>query len=73
LVDREGNVWVAEYLRPDAQTRRWRVFRPDGSEAAQIVVPMQLTITDVGRDRVIGVMRDASGLETVKVYALMQR
>ena len=69
-VDRDGNLWIAEYVVPDQPARRWVVFGPDGSVKGLVLVPARFTVYDIGRDWIVGVWRDELDVEHVQMYEL---
>lgn len=54
LVDSEGLLWLRAYAPPSAATVTWRVLSADGREVAQVMMPRQLEIFEIGRDYVLG-------------------
>jgi len=71
LLDRAGNLWVAEYLVLE-ETPTWQVFAPDGRWLGTVATPADGRIMDIGEDYVLGVWRDEMGVETVRMYGLVK-
>lgn len=69
-VDPLGYLWVEEY-RPDWEgPASWVVFDSQGHLAAQINLPDDLTLMDVGEDYVLAVRRDYLDVEYVQLFRL---
>jgi hypothetical protein len=79
LVDRTGRLWVREAHLADAPAAGqlntsplvpsvWSVFDADGGWLGDVTMPARFMPTDVGRDYVLGIARDADGVETVVAY-----
>lgn len=63
-------LWVRQYVLPGDREHQWYVLR-DSEWVASLRVPAQLRrITQVQRDRVLGIWTDELGVQTVRVYAL---
>ncbi len=84
LVDPLGFLWVRPYdpllhatplggLTSPGPGGEWLVFTPDGDPAGRVAVPDELTPAWIGEDRVVGIRRDALGVESVRVHALRRR
>ena len=52
---------------------RWLVLSPEGAEVGWVEVPEGLELEQVTADAVVGVHRDGSGFESVRVHALRRR
>ncbi len=70
LVDRQGVLWVEDYVPNPGETVSWRVFDADGRLLDRVEAPARFRILDIGRDRVVGVWRDELDVERIRVYAL---
>ncbi|NIY09436.1 MAG: hypothetical protein GWN02_14640 [Gemmatimonadetes bacterium] len=57
---------------PGDTARVWTVFDPDGRWLGDVVVPTELRVTDVGEDYVLGVWRDADGVQTIRSFELVK-
>lgn len=72
LVDREGNVWVSDYVRAPATPHAWTVFAADGRLLGDVEVPDRFSILEIGNDWILGVWRDALDVEYVRLYGLVK-
>lgn len=70
IVDPTGSLWVGEYRRPGQTEQMWWVFDSGGALVRQVAVPRALAVRDAGPDYIMGVWRDADGVESVRVYGL---
>ena len=81
LPDREGFLWVQPYeplehafalgaslSGPSGSGGAWWVFTADGRYAGPVGIPEGLALTQVTRTAVVGIRRDAFGVETVHVH-----
>jgi hypothetical protein len=79
LADRTGRLWVREAHLADAPGAGqlatsplvpsvWSVFDRVGRWLGDVTMPARFLPTDIGADYVLGVARDADGLETVVRY-----
>ena len=68
MVDREGNLWVQEYLPPWDPTRRWAVFDPSGLYLGTLDLPDEMRLMDAGSNSVVGIFVDEFDVEQVQVY-----
>lgn len=74
LLDRAGNLWVEDY-RPFSAVdtiTHWTVFSADGAIRARAQLP-KFEVTEIGVDRVIGVLHDTDGAPIVLVHRLSKR
>ena len=67
-VDADGNLWVEEPKITPGDSGRASVFDPSGRLLGSIALPGTLRITEIGRDYVLGVWKDESDLEHVRLY-----
>ncbi len=65
-----GELWVQVPDANRAAPARYVVLSANGSPIARVAVATGFRVTDVGRDYVVGVRRNADGVETVRIYAL---
>ena len=68
-VDASGLLWVREYPRPGAATVRWLVVHPEGGVVASVVLPVELEVTQIGRDYLLGILTE-DGVNYVQQYEL---
>lgn len=84
LVDEEGYIWVRPYepLRHAAALGGlsgvgpggvWTILSPEGAVVATVELPAELEPVQVTSDAVVGIRRDAMGVESVRVHALRRR
>lgn len=71
VVDAGQRIWLGSYKRPGDQEQSWWLFGIDGAVLGQVTVPSSFTVTDAGPDFVLGVWRDADGVETIRQYRLI--
>jgi hypothetical protein len=70
LLDREGNLWLADYddgLKPPG---RWTVYAADGRGLARITLPERFTPYEIGADWILGRELDDLDIEHVRLYAI---
>jgi hypothetical protein len=72
-IDSEGNLWIREYLLPDAEEQQWLVLGDAGQPIARIETPSRLRVTSITRDLIVGIWRDALDVETVRVHRYTRR
>ncbi len=71
VADAAGNLWVERYPRPKStEPTPWLVLDPEGAVIARANIPADFRVLEIGDDFVIGVRRDAEGVERVAVHAL---
>ncbi len=68
--DDAGRLWVARPQARGAATRTWDVLDADGALIGSAQVPSGLRVTHIAHGHVVGVVRDADGVEYVDVYRL---
>ncbi len=67
---RGGGLWVERYRTNPGDAADYLVIDPAGKPMAQLKGPPGFTPYEVGDDYVLGVSRDADGVETVVIYNL---
>ncbi len=72
IVDPEGNLWVMHVRVPGEVDRGWSVFSSVGRWLGDVRVPVELRVTDIGVDHVVGVWRGEDGVQTIRVYDLVK-
>jgi sugar lactone lactonase YvrE len=70
--DAEGNLWVADYLRPGEEQRHWTVFDPEGRIAGTLIAPPRLKLLEIGSDYILGSARDELDVERVVLHRLIK-
>jgi hypothetical protein len=74
VADTDGNLWVERFPRPlSKDPTPWIVFGAEGRVLARTQVPPDFRVLEIGDDYVVGVRRDAEGVERVVVHALRRR
>lgn len=70
VADVDGNLWVRTYEAFPGRDDLWVGYRPSGEQFARLMLPADLQVTGIGPTYVLGVQRDALGVEHVDLYAL---
>jgi hypothetical protein len=70
MADSEGYLWMQPYAAEWESGRDWWVFDRSGQWLGRIVLPDGLGVLEVGRDYVLGVVRDDQDVERVVLYGL---
>jgi hypothetical protein len=70
VVDADQRIWLGAFKRPGDREQTWWIFGVDGAMLGRVTVPTSLTIMDAGSDYLLGVWRDADGVQTIRVYTL---
>ena len=70
LVDPMENLWIEDYPIPGQGVRGWSIYSRRGGRMAQLRVPSNLEIVDLGPNNVVGIWRDRLGVESVRVFGL---
>jgi hypothetical protein len=70
-VDSEGVLWVEDYPRVQAPMTRWTLFGRGGNQIAEIRLPRDLEVYEIGRDYILGRYLDPeAGIPHVRMYRL---
>jgi hypothetical protein len=83
VADRSGRLWVREARIADASAQGglgmlplvpsvWNVFDSGGQWLGNVTTPARFLIHEIGADYVLGVARDADGVQTAVMYRLEQ-
>jgi hypothetical protein len=72
LVDRDGNLWVADAIASPDEARRWSVFDRNGGWLGDVTTPPRLGVQEIGNDYVLGHATDDAEVERVLLYALLK-
>ena len=70
LVDAEGDLWVRRYRLPWETAQRWDILAPGGKWVGSIETPDRVSVSQVGRDFILGTHRDSLDVERVQLHAL---
>jgi hypothetical protein len=68
-----GEMWVELYAEDRAAARTFLVLDRGGRAIGRVAIPSQVQAFEMGSDYVLGVRRDADGLERVVRHALTRR
>lgn len=68
--DALGYLWVADYARPGEDASTWTIFDPDGRLSGRVTAPPHVAPLQIGADYLLGVYRDALGVEYLHRYAV---
>jgi len=72
VVDATDHLWVEHYRYLARDPHLWSIFAPDGTWLGEVEVPGTFDVTDIGRDYVLGVYRDALDEQSVRLYRLIR-
>ena len=72
FADPEGNLWVERFRIVPSDPGTADVFDPSARLLGSVAIPPGLQVTRIGRDYVLGVWRDATDLEHVRMYRLVK-
>ena len=72
MSDEVDHLWVREYDLPGEEGPNpvWTVFDPGGQVLGFMETPAGLDIFEIGEDYILGLVRDALGVEYVQVWSL---
>jgi hypothetical protein len=73
LVDEEDHLWARRFSGPGDERERWGIFTPAGALLGHIAMPDRFDLLEAGGDYVLGLARDADGVERIRLYALRRR
>ncbi|MGD2155049.1 MAG: 6-bladed beta-propeller [Gemmatimonadales bacterium] len=68
LLSADGNVWAQVYSADFLASATWDVYGPGREWLGQVGTPEGFAVTTVTGDKLVGVWRDDSGVEYVRVY-----
>lgn len=70
IVDADGNLWARDYLVAEEDAPRWSVFDPQGRWLGTVETPAGMNIYQIGRDWILGRVKDELDVEYVRLYPL---
>ncbi len=71
IVDYDDHLWVRRHPVAGQKATPWIVFDPDGAHVATVALPAILTVHEIGRDYIAGIVLDPeTGRHAVRVVAL---
>lgn len=74
IVDAEGLLWVQEFARSQSRAVRWTVFGTDGAVRAEVMLPADLEVYEIGPDYVLGRYLEAGrGIPEIREYRFVRR
>ena len=73
LTDPDGYLWVLDFSADPIAARHWSVFDPDGRWLGTVETPAGFRLEAAGRDEVVGLWRDADGMDHLRVYRIEGR
>ncbi len=69
--DRTGSIWVGEYASDLDSLRTWLIIDRRGVLTCRTLLPTDLTVLEIGRGYVLGVVTNELGEESVILYDLI--
>jgi hypothetical protein len=72
-IDRTGALWVNDYDVPGQDSTRWSVFGQDGSWQADVVLPADWQLLELGEDYLLVLTQDELDIERVEQHGLHRR
>jgi hypothetical protein len=74
VVDADDHLWVRRHPAANEERVEWIVFDTDGTHIATVPLPALLTVHEIGRDYIAGIVQDPfSGTHAVRVLSLTRR
>ncbi len=70
IADDAGRLWLARPQERGAAERRWDLLDEGGRFVGTVALPSALKVTHIAGGYVVGISRDADGVEYVEVYRL---
>lgn len=70
VVGAGGTLWVRDFAVAPETASTWTVFDADGRMLGGVAMPARFRPTHIGDDRVLGVVQDELGVESVMLFAL---
>jgi hypothetical protein len=65
-----GELWVQRFTPDRAGPAQYIVLAASGRALARVTVPPGFRVSDVGQNYVVGIHKDAEGVETISAYTL---
>jgi hypothetical protein len=72
IYDLAAHLWVRDNAMLWDSTATWRVFAPDGIYLGPVEAPAHLDVLEIGPDYLLGLVRDALGVETIHLHTLQR-
>ena len=73
LGDAGDHLWARRFAPEGTTQERWAVFAPDGGFLGHVTLPEGLTLLEVGLEYVLGLDKDAEGVEHIRIHRLRGR
>jgi hypothetical protein len=73
IVDWRGSIWAEEYRPVRSTASTWIIFDPSGAIRGAARMPANFTVAQIGESFVLGVWRDADGVEYVRRHRLVRQ
>lgn len=70
LVDGTGAVWARRFAAPPSERATWERVSGDGRTQCTAHIPTSVRLLDADADRVLGVMTNADGEESIVIYSI---
>jgi hypothetical protein len=71
LVDADDHLWVRRHPAAGEERVEWTVFDPDGTLVTTVLLPSLLSVHEIGRDYVAGIVQDPfTGVHAVQLLSL---
>ena len=71
-LDSDGYLWVENYRKAEDERPHWTVFDPNGRMLGRVELPDRFTIHQIGRDFILGSVKDEMDIEHVRLYELIK-
>ena len=71
LTVRDGHLWIEAFRLP-GEPQVWRVYTAEGKRVATVEMPPRFRLMEAGDDYVLGVARDDTDVEYVRIYGLVK-
>jgi hypothetical protein len=69
----DGTIWILlEAPTPNADEQPALVYAADGELLGGARLPTALSVTEISRERVVGVWQDSLGIESVRAFAVVE-
>ena len=68
-----GHIWVKYFRSPRQPEHHWVAFDGDGTQVAEMFLPVPFAVQQIGPDWVLAVITDDLGIQHVAVYGLIEK
>ena len=66
--DSKDRLWIRSFEGYGTELATWVIVLPDGKPMARALLPTSIRLLEIGTDYLLGLNRDADGVETVEFY-----